>query len=287
MLAAGLVLFAAGCGPSQAPSLPRKGIVTMAPHLTETVFAVGQGARVAAVGSFCDYPAEVSALPRIGGYLDPNLERIAALSPELLIVPGRDQKVTEFARLKGIPLLSVNMDSLASIDAGIETMGRALDCVPAADALRGRIRKGLEEVRAAVKDRPRPKVLIVTTRPDHTLNSLYTANRMSFVSEMVDCAGGENIYADGPSSYLTASKETIVVRAPEVILEFHAGEKLDAEEQVKFVGDWQQLPSLPAVRAGRVYLVLESHALRPGPRVGEIARMLARRLHPEAAIPAS
>ncbi len=267
--------------------MPRKGIVTMAPHLTETVFALGQGSRVIAVGSFDDYPPETAALPRVGGYLDPNLEKISTLSPELLIVPGRNRKVTEYAEMKGLPLLNVNMDSLASIEAGIETIGKALNCAPEADALRARIRNELDAVRNAVKGLPRPKVLIITTRPDHTLNSLYTANRTSFVSELVDCAGGENVYADGPSNYFTASKETIVVRAPDVILEFHAGENLDESEQAKFTDDWRQLPSLPAVRNGRVHLIHESHALRPGPRVGEIARILARHIHPEATIPTS
>ncbi|MCX5759028.1 MAG: ABC transporter substrate-binding protein [Candidatus Hydrogenedentes bacterium] len=284
-LAAGLALFAAGCGPQSATPAPRKGIITLAPHLTETVFALGQGSRVIAVGSFCDYPPEVATLPRAGGYLDPNLEKISALSPELLIVPGRDRKVAEYAEMKGLPLLSVNMDSFASIDAGIETIGKALNCVPEADALRARIRRELDDVRNVVKGLPRPKVLIITTRSSHALHNLYTANRSSFVSEMVECAGGENVYADGPTNYFAASKETIVVRMPEVVLEFHAGDNLDAAEQAKFVDDWQQLPSLPAVRNGRVYLIMESHALRPGPRVGEIARILAKRLHPEAAIP--
>ena len=275
------------CGNPPTPSPPRKGIVTMAPHLTETVFALGQGSRVIAVGSFCDYPPEAVKLPRIGGYLDPNLEKISTLSPELLIVPGRDRKVTEYAQMKGLPLLSVNMDSLESIDEGIGTIGKTLGCLREADVLRARIRAELDAVRNAVKGLPRPKVLIITTRPDHTLNSLYTANRTSFVSEMVDCAGGENIYADGPSNYFTASKETIVMRAPDVIIEFHAGENLDESERTKFVADWRQLPSLPAVRNGRVHLIHESHALRPGPRVGEIACILARHIHPEAAIPSS
>ncbi len=280
-----LIFLVSACNnPANAP-VPRKGIVTMAPHLTETVFALGQGGRVIAVGSFCDYPPEVTKLPRVGGYIDPNLEKISTLSPELLIVPGRDRKVGEYAEMKGLPLLSVNMDSFASIDAGIETIGKALNCVSEADALRARIRRELDGVRNAVKGLPRPKVLIITARSSHALHNLYTSNRSSFVSEMVECAGGENIYADGPTNYFAGSKETIVVRMPEVVLEFHAGENLDAAEHTKFVADWQQLPSLPAVQNGRVYLIMESHALRPGPRVGEIARILAKRLHPEAAIP--
>ncbi len=275
------------CSNPANPPAPRKGIITMAPHLTETVFALGQGARVVAVGSFDDYPPEAAALPKAGGYVDPNLEKIASLSPELLILPGKHQKVTDFAALKSIPVLNVNMDSLASIDAGIATIGKALGCEREADALRARITSELDAVRKAVAGLPRPKVLIITMRTEHTLNNLYTANRTSFISEVVECAGGDNLFADAEMNYLKASKETVVVREPEVILELHAGEKLSESEQAQYIADWQQLPMLPAVQKGRIYLVLESYAARPGPRVAEIARIVAKDLHPEALLPPS
>jgi len=274
-----------GCGSPQDAGVERKGIITLAPNVTETVFALGEGGRVIAVSSFCDYPAAVAALPKVGGHIDPNLEKIALLSPALLIVGGKHQAVSEYAALHDVPMLNVHMDSIETIDAGIAAIGQELGCQKQADALRARIRRELDAVRAAVSNEPRPKVLIITTRQTHDLNSLYTVGQTSFVSEVVDCAGGENIYADASMPYLEASKETIVVKAPEVILEFHAGERLEPEQQAKFVGDWQQLPSLPAVKHGRVYLVLDSHALRPGPRVGEIARIVARLLHPGIELP--
>ena len=279
-LAAALVAVAlGGCGNPVAPAKPR-GVITLAPHITETVFALGQGHRVVAVGSFDDYPPEIAALPKAGGYIDPDLEKISALNPELIIVQGRHPKITEYAKLKGVPLLSVPMDSLEGIDKGIGEIGRALGCEKEADELRARIRAELDEVRESVKGRPRPKVLIITMRHDHTLNTLYTAHGGSFVSELVGVAGGDNIYADAATTYPEASKETIVLKAPEVILEFHAGEKLDDAGRQRFVDDWRQLPSLPAVQNGRVYVITEPHAVRPGPRIGEIARLLAGLLHP-------
>jgi iron complex transport system substrate-binding protein len=271
-----------GCGKPVAPAQPR-GVITLAPHLTETVFALGQGSRVIAVGSFDDYPPEVAALPKAGGYVDPDLEKISLLNPELLIVQGRHPKITEYARLKGVPLLSVDMDSLDGIDRGIGEIGRALGCEREAEALRARIRGELDQVRESVAGLPRPKVLIITMRHDHTLNALYTAHGGSFVSELVGVAGGDNIYADAATTYPEASKETVVLKAPEVILEFHAGEKIDGRERQRFIEDWRQLPSLPAVQNGRVYAIVEPHAVRPGPRIGEIARLLEALLHPDAA----
>lgn len=269
------------------PVAARHGIITMAPHLTETVFALGQGGRVVGVGSFDDYPPEIASLPKVGGYLDPDLEKIAMLNPELLILPGRARAVTDFAALKGIPVLNINMDSFETIDLGIAAIGQALGCEKEADELRARVLGDLDAVRAAVIGLPRPKVLIITMRQDHNLNHLYTAHKTSFVSQIIDCAGGDNIYADASTSYPEASKETVVMRAPDVIVEFHAGEKLDDTERAKYVADWQQLPSLPAVKNRRIYLVEQSYAMRPGPRVGEVARIVARLLHPEAQVPPS
>lgn len=274
-----LLLGSCGGSPADKPAAKRQGIITLAPHLTETAFALGQGPRVIAVGSFCDYPPEIASLPKVGGYLDPDLERITMLSPELLIIPGKHDKVAAYAKLHHMATLSVDMDSLATIDSGIAEIGRALQCVEAANALRARIHEELESVRESVAEMPRKKVLIVTGRTDHNLNALFTANGKSFVSQVVEVAGGDNIFRDAPEVYFEASKEKVVLDAPDVILEFHAGERLTQEERAAYVADWARLPSLPAVKEGRICVILEPHALRPGPRVAEVARIIAARMH--------
>lgn len=263
----------------------RKGIISLAPHITETVFALGQGNRVIAVSDFCDYPSEAANLPRAGGYINPDLEKIAMLKPELVIVQGKHQAVADFGTMNKINILNVDMDSLDGIDSGIAEIGKALGCETKATELREKNRKELDSVSEAVKDRPRPKVLAITMRQNHDLNSLYTANYESFVSELVEVAGGANVFASADTTYLEASKESVVLRAPDVIVEFHAGETLDDAEKEKYKEDWSELSSIPAVKRGRIFLITESYALRPGPRVGEIARILARCIHPEVDIP--
>ena len=273
----------AGCGGAGGAAYPpNEGIISMAPNLTETVFALGCGDRVIAVGDYDDYPPEIAALPRAGGYLDPDLERITLLSPSLLIVPGRHQQLAEYAALNRLPVLNVDMDSLASIDAGIATLGEALGAEAAADALRARMREEAEALREAVAGLERPRVFIVTSRQPRDMTQLYTAGGDAFISEVVALAGGENLYAHAPQRYFEASKETVVMGAPEVILEFHAGSRLRDGDMVALQADWNLFPSLPAVRAGRVHIITDSHALRPGPRLIEVAWMLARLLHPEA-----
>ncbi|MBI4556637.1 MAG: ABC transporter substrate-binding protein [Candidatus Hydrogenedentes bacterium] len=282
----GLAMLGAGCGEPTAPSPTRRGIISYAPSITETVFALGQGARVVAVTNYCDYPPEVESIPKVGGYMDPDAEKITMLAPELMIIQGRHQKVVDIAAKNQIRLLNVNMDSLAGIDAGIATIGEALGCVPQADELRRKVAQELDAVRQAVAGLPPPRVLIINTRTNHDLNNLFSVGRQSFVSEVVEAAGGENVFADSPEEYFEASKESVVMKRPEVILEFHAGENLSEAEQARFVADWNQLPSLPAVRDRRVHLFLKSYGLRPGPRIPLVARTIAGWLHPDVELPA-
>ncbi len=280
-----LAFMAVSCGAPQAPPSPtpaRQGIISMAPHHTEVVFLLGQGDRVIGVDSYSDYPPEVAKLPKVGGYINPDLEKITMLKPALLIVGGKHQKMTEYAQLHGVAIENVHMDNVATIDTGIQRLGEVLGCVAEADALRASIHAEIEVLRADVADKPRPKVLIITGRSTHSLNSLFTAGGTSFVAEMVEMAGGDNLYQDAPEAYMEASKETVVMEAPEVIIEFHAGEKLSEEEQAAYVADWGELASLPAVKNNRIHLILESHALRPGPRMVEIARIIAGYLHGDA-----
>ena len=264
-----------GCGGPAPVAVARSGIVSMGPNITETVFALGQGDRVIAVGNFDDYPPEVADLPRAGGYIDPDFERIALLRPELVIVAGENPRMTDYARLNRLPLLNVAMDCIETIDAGIAAMGAALGCEAEAARLRAEIAAGLDTERASVQGKSRPKVLILIGRQTHDLNTLNTVGGTSFLSELVEIAGGDNLYHDARLPYLEASKETVVVRAPEVILEFHCGRALSPEQEAAYIADWRALPSIPAVRDGRIYLITRADGMRPGPRVPEIASQMA------------
>ncbi|HPO11904.1 MAG TPA: ABC transporter substrate-binding protein [Candidatus Hydrogenedentes bacterium] len=283
LLGAVMLVLGVGCGGQGGKQ--RKGIIIMGPHITETVFALKQGHRVIAVGELDDYPGEAQHLPKVGGYLNPDLEQITMLSPELLIVAGKYPKVTEYAEINKLRVLSLNMDSLATIDQGIIVLGHELQCPQKADRLRDRIQAEIQAVRNAVKDLPRSKVLIITGRPSHDLNALNTVNGSSFVSELVQVAGGDNVFADSPQTYFEASKESVVMNAPEVILEFHCGEGLTQSQQDAYYLDWKALSTLPAIQGGRVYFITESHGMRPGPRVGEVAQLMARLLHGEVLFP--
>lgn len=261
------------------------GIVSLAPNITETIVALGEGDRIIGVSSFDDYPPEIRDLPSVGGYIDPDLEAITKLSPAMIIVPGRHAQVTQFAEQQGISVLNVHMDNLKTIYQGIETIGMSLQVPAAAKELCATIQTDLDAIREAVAPFERRKVLIVLGRERGDLSNLQTVGGTSFISEIVEAAGGDNIYKDAKDPYLEASKETIVLSAPDAILEIHAGKSYTKNQEQALFNDWRHLNTVPAVQNGSIYFVLESHAMRPGPRIAEITKIVARKLHFLAELP--
>ena len=256
-------------------------IVSMAPNITETIFALGCGERLIAVTDFCIFPPEAKELPRVGGHFNPNLERFTVLRPDLVIVQGKHDKMDRFCRKKGIPILHVRMDSLSSIYDGILELGRVLDCTGRAQKLCAAIRGELEQIRENVSNRSRKKVFVCLGRSPGSMASLYTAGGPSFVSEILQIAGGENIFSDVTQPYPEASKESLVKRAPEIIVETRPGENITDVQRRQIISEWDVLRGIPAVSNRRVYVLTEDFLLVPGPRVGAAARCLAQTLHGE------
>jgi iron complex transport system substrate-binding protein len=287
LLAVLAVPLLTGCEQTSTPPTGRNGIVSLGPNITETLFELGLGERVIGVTEFCDFPPQVASIAKVGGYSNPNFEKISLLRPAAIVLQGNPPEIVALANRNGFSVISCNMDNLATIDSGIATIGKAFQCESVAAALQTRIKNELDAIRAAVKDLPTRKVLIVNMRQDHTLDTLFTVGGPSFLSELLDIAGGENIFNDEKAAYFEASKETVVLRNPDVIIEFHAGEKLSHDDETAFIADWNAMPGLSAVQKKDIHLFMESYGLRPGPRVPLIARQFAAWLHPDAKLPST
>ena len=277
-----------GAGPGAAvpvgPELDfvARRIVATAPSVVESLYAIGAGEHVVGVGDYCTWPPDAARKPRVGGDVNPNFERIMALAPDLIVVQGRAENMAAFCRKFGIRLLRVEMFDLASIYSGLRRLGAVTDREAEADRLAARLRLGLAEVAARVAGLPRPRVFIALGHRAGSLRLVGSAGGKTFLSQLVEVAGGENVLADLSEPYPQVSKETLLRRRPEVILEFFPGRKPDAAERQALMDDWRSLPSLPAVRDGRIYFLTDDYLLLPGPRVVESARRLAEVLHPEA-----
>jgi len=251
----------------------------MSPAVTEIVFAIGQGDKVVGISEFTTYPPEALSRPVCGGFFNPNLERILSLRPDLIITQGRADRLTDFGRDHQIEMLSVELEDLESVFATIEGIGRVLRADEEAGVLCARMRLRLAEVRLAVKRRPRPRVLLLVAREPGSLRGLTTVGPNSFLSDLLGLAGGENVFADAAQPYATISKEALLERGPEVIIELHGEGMIDASEEARIREVWSAMAGLAAVRDGRIYAVGSTYAMIPGPRLVELAERLADILH--------
>ncbi|MGH9346771.1 MAG: ABC transporter substrate-binding protein, partial [Vicinamibacterales bacterium] len=145
-----------------------------------------------------------------------------------------------------------------------------------------RIDERLDAVRARVAGRPRPNTLLVMAREPQSMRQVNASGGVGFLHELVELAGGRNAFGDVKRQAVHASTEMLITRAPEVILELHYTRELKPEELAKEGDAWKQLPSLPAVKSGRIHLLVGDHLVVPGPRIAAAAEEIARAIHPEA-----
>jgi iron complex transport system substrate-binding protein len=257
-------------------------IVSLVPSLTETLFAIGAGPSVVGVGSFDTFPPEVARLPRVGALIDPNVERILSLRPDLVITYGSQTELeTQLARAN-IRTYSYRHGGVREILDSIKSLGQATGHGQQAAALAARIGAQLDAVRARVKGRRRPRTLLVVDRQPGTLRGLYASGGIGFLHDMLDAAGGENVFADAKSESVQPSTEVLLARAPDVIIEVRAEGLIEPAKVASEHNVWSALASIPAVRNGRIDLLTGSALVVPGPRVAEGTEAMARALHPEA-----
>lgn len=259
-------------------------IVSLSPALTEILFALGGGDLVVGVTDFCAYPPEVADLPRCGGFLNPNLERLTELHPDLIVIQGIHDLVRDHAEAHGMRYSAQRLDSLADLHLVINDLGAQLGRHNSSMELNNRIDRQLDAVRAAVAELPRRRVLLSTDRAAGSLGNLITCGRGSFLDSLIDIAGGENVFGRLDEFYPQPSLEAVTEAAPEVILDLQPDKDLSAADLAKLKSDWTALPTLPAVRDGRIEVITESYVLVPCPRVGLSAKRLAEAIHPGVSI---
>jgi iron complex transport system substrate-binding protein len=253
-------------------------IVSIVPAVTEMLFALKAGDRVVGVGSFDTFPPEAQHLPRVGALLDPDLERILALRPDLVVVYGSQSDLRRQLERAGIATFVYAHAGLAEVTGTIRELGVRLGTNAQASRLAADIDARLREIRAAVASRQRPRTLLVLGRENLALRGIYASGGVGFVHDMLTAAGGENVFGDVQRESVQATTELIIARRPDVILELRA-EPLDAERIKRELDVWHTLASVPAVRSGRVHILSDRRTVIPGPRVAEGVEAIARALH--------
>lgn len=280
------VTLMSACAPTPAHEAPTsqptpQRIITIAPNAAEIVAALGAADRLVGVSEFCVYPPSLSALPRVGGLFNPDLESILRLNPDLVIIRGSAPEVERLCRDAGIRVYHDPTENLEDIFTAIAELGEILNQQSAAGALVLEMRRRIAAIADAVKDEPRPRVFFSIARDPTSLARVSSAGADTFVDSLITLAGGENIFHHLDIAYPEVSLEDILTARPEVIIEAMPEKELTPELERRVMQQWRSLGMMPAVRGGRIHILTDANLLIPSPRVVDSIARLAGVLHPE------
>ncbi len=254
---------------------PYRRIISLAPSITEILFSLSLGERVAGVTRHCDYPPAAIAKPKIGTYIDISVETILSLKPDLVIATadGNDKRSVERLVQLGIPVLVIHPRNLPEVFETILQIGRVTRTETQAQILVRSLRARADRIIRACAPLPRPRVFLqINDQP------LITVGQPTFHHHLITLAGGVNISGPETIAYPKYSLEQVLRVRPEVILITTMERGANAERKKDF---WKSWDRIPAVAAGRIYLLNSDFLDRSGPRLVDGLEALAWALHPE------
>ncbi len=263
------------------PGPPPQRIVSLAPSVTEILFDLGLGPRVVGDTRYCDYPPGALAKPKIGGMLDPDLEKIRALDPDLIVAfRGNPLPVIQRMRGLGLPVFVLEEgETIESLFGFLDKIGRVTQRRKEAGDLIGGLRARYDRVEKALGPSPRrPRVFLAI----HGLG-FWTSGRASYLTDLVERAGGASVAADIGKRWVEFSREKLIETQPEVFV-LLVRSPADFEAARQWLLSQAPLRNLPAIRNVRIFSLDENEASRFGPRIIDVLERLARTLHPEMAI---
>ena len=256
-------------------------IISTSPSITEILFELGLQDRIVAVTDFCIYPEEACHLPSIGGVLNPDIETIVSLTPDLIILQSDSAKIEKNIKSLGIPTFSIKVRTISDIFESINRLGKELNCQEAAKKLLFLLKDKINTFKQRLAGRLPKKVLLLLGDSSNPARDLYAVGPGTFLNELLVLSGGKNILNNSKAQYPKLSKEFIIEQSPEIIIE--AGPKSDLpQKEIDYrVGQWNRFPTIRAVRDKRIYFIGADYILIPGPRLVKILKNFVQVIHPD------
>jgi iron complex transport system substrate-binding protein len=255
---------------------PPERIIPLAPNLTEILYALGLGDRVVGVTNHCNYPPEASLKPKVGSYINLNVEEIISLSPDLVIgtVDGNERIILDLLQQAGLRVFFVNPRTVRQVIGTILALGSLCGAIENARTLSRDLTKRVNHVIQKTGSTRRPLVFLQIQ-----IQPIMSVNKHTVHDDLIRLAGGRNMTAEEPVTYPRISMEEVIQRRPEVILisSMERGGRFEKARQ-----EWLKWTSIPAVQNKRVYLIDSDLIDRPSPRLIDGLEIMARCIHPEA-----
>lgn len=244
-------------------------VVSLAPNLTENIFAVGAGDRLVGVTTFCNYPEQAKEIAKIGDTMTPNMESIIALKPDVVFVSTASQIEAFMKTLEGngIAVYVTNPTTLDGVLDNLQKLGDILGTTEKAGQLVPGLKRRITDIWSKIESEKRVRVFVQISR-----EPLFTVGKQSFLTTILEKAGAESVTKDVESAYPKLSKETASALNPEVIILSESDDNKEPNDAFK---------NSPAVKNGRIYKVNADLLSRPGPRLVDALEQIAKDLHPE------
>lgn len=256
------------------PNSPKR-IMPLAPSITEILFALGLQEEIVGVTNFCDYPEAALKKPKIGGFLNPSIEKIVSLKPDLIIAIRDGNREETVHRLNdlGFSVYWVNPKSFDGVMETIKNIGEIAAKRDESTRIIKNMRRKKEHILSLTKYLPKPKVFF-----QMGCDPIITVGRETLADDLIRLAGGSSISENESMNYPLYSIETVIFNAPEIIIISSMESKRDYLNLVKM---WQNWKSIPAVKRNAIYVVDSNLVDRPTPRIVEGLEAMVRIIHPE------
>jgi iron complex transport system substrate-binding protein len=260
--------------------VPPQRIVSVAPSITEILFALGAGDQVVGVTTYCNYPEAAKSRPKVGGYTTPSLEAILALRPNQVIMMKNRPDVAQKLRQTGIDVTELQPENLAGVYEAIRVISEKIGVPARGQSLVQSIRKELQDASTKTTNGPKPNVLFIVGRTPGTIADLTGVGPGSFLSELITLAGAENILADAMVAYPKVNMEEVIRRNPDVIIDMGHLEMVSDSQKQAVKELWRKkYPFLQAVQRDRLFAISADYFVTPSPRVvlavRDIRKMIA------------
>ena len=265
--------------PTAEASSPER-IVSLAPSITETLFAVGLGTRVVGVTQFCVYPPEAATLPKVAGFSDVNFEALLRVRPDLAVMPADKTINREQIERLGIRVLTVDVTSLAGLTNAIVSLSALSGDESAGERLLSQMEKRMAWAEERAKGKKRPAVLFSVMHSEQDIehiSEISAIGRDGFYDQLIGMAGGRNVY-EGPLPYPRLSREAIIFLNPDVIIDVLPSSESEAAAR----RGWMGLTSVNAIKNGRLLILTDEMHTVPGPRFVKTLEAMSLAFHPEA-----
>ncbi len=255
---------------SAAQQIPER-IISLAPSITETLFALGLGDRIEGVTSYCIYPPQAGKIAQVGSFMAPNFEAIVSLKPDLVVMVKEDLKVSTFSKRKGFRYLPIDNHDLEAIIESFRIIGDACGRQKEAQEL-------IIETRAAIDSfsslsggdtkQLKPRVMLCVGRGGigaGEISTIWLAGANTYYDDLIRAAGGINVVKDSSMAYLTFSSEGVIRLKPDIIIDVMTNMSQFSSDVLK--KDWKKLTTVPAVKNDMIFCLSGDYVTIPGPRV--------------------